>query len=86
MARGPLMSGHCAFPTGPEHTQCRGGIAANPDKEWQPCPCHCHLGDEYECECGRPIHETDLWLGDGETTYVHIEPKTGRAVGEVCTS
>ena len=90
MSRKPLMTGHCAFPasniTDP-HARCLGGNRANPDKEWQPCPCECHLGETYECGCGRLIREAPLWRdfeGDEDMIYVHIE-ESGRAVGEHCT-
>jgi hypothetical protein len=88
------MSGLCAHPQTAEpdqsHRRCSGGNEANPNREWQPCPCHCHLGEEFECGCGRPIREAPLWQTGYESdldemVYVHIEPTTGRAVGEECS-
>lgn len=89
MALKPLMSGWCAHPSGGEvdsHTRCKGYNTANPGKEWQPCPCLCHMGDEYQCgNCGRVIMEAPMWrpLVEGEdATYVHVID--GRGVGEEC--
>lgn len=84
-----LMSGHCAHPSsdGDSHARCSGGQRANPRSIFQPCPCPCHLGEEYECgNCGRPVHEAALWPDDedGDVRYTHVEPQTGRAIGEVC--
>lgn len=46
-ARQPQLSGWCAkWSPKASHARCAGGNAANPDKEWQPCPCECH-GDEH---------------------------------------
>ena len=86
-----MLSGFCHSPAhdDPEgsHTRCRGGNKANPGKEFQPCPCHCHLGEEYDCgNCGRPLREAPLWENEDdpdEMVYVHID-KTGRAVGVEC--
>lgn len=87
-----MMSGHCQSPATSDpassHERCArngSGTRANPDKEFVPCTCSCHLGESYECGgCGREIRETVLWTGDGETeTYVHID-KDGRAIGEFC--
>lgn len=86
---------------GPSHSHDRcatlgAGSMANPDKEFSPCPCGCHLGtDEYECgNCGRPLREAPRWPNDfangdedadpDEMVYVHIDPATGRAIGEEC--
>lgn len=100
--RRPLMSGHCSFPAthlpGGEpagnhsHKRCEdmgAGSAANPDREFAPCPCRCHLGtDEFECgNCGRPLREAPMWPNEDdpdEMVYVHIELATGRAIGEEC--
>lgn len=87
-----MMSGWCRTPSNTDgvdsHTRCRGGNYANPAKEFQPCPCGCHLAEEYECgNCGRPLREAPLWPNEdepGETVYVHIDPKTGEAIGEMC--
>lgn len=77
------MSGWCSTPSVTDgvdsHARCRAGNAANPDKEWAPCPCSCHLAEEYECACGRPISLAPMWNPEGEETYVHINPKTGVA-------
>lgn len=94
--RRPQMSGHCMFPQSASphlsHERCgRNGagnraVPKNKDgiKEFAPCPCDCHLGDEYECgNCGQPIRETHLWTGDGEVTYVHVDHQ-GIATGENC--
>lgn len=91
----PLMSGHCLNPQTEQphlsHERCQaqgGGNRANPEKEFQPCPCACHLGEEYECgNCGRPLREALLWPNEdepGEMVYVHVDVKTGRAIGEIC--
>lgn len=98
--RRPLMCGHCAFPAthttegepldeSVSHGRCVGGNTANPDGEFQPCPCPCNLGDEeYECgNCGRPLREALYWPNEdepGEPVYVHIDSVTGRAIGEEC--
>lgn len=90
MARRPLMTGYCAFPASnveEPHTLCKAGNSANPDKEWQPCPCACHLGETYECGCGRTIREAPLWRdfeGDEDMVYVHVD-NTGRAFSEECS-
>lgn len=89
--RRPMMSGFCATPqtVNPEesHARCRGGNRANPAREFQPCPCPCHLGEEFECgNCGRDLREAPLWINDDapdEMVYVHID-KDGRALGEEC--
>ena len=91
----PMLSGHCSVPQTehPElsHQRCERNGAGNthrPGKEFQPCPCGCHLGEEFECaNCGRPLREAPLWpssYDDADVTYVHINPKTGLAVGEEC--
>lgn len=100
--RRPLMSGHCNFPATHlsggrpagqhSHERCQAmgaGTKANPDKEWQPCPCGCHLDStEYVCEnCGRPLRQAPMWPNEdepGEPVFVHVEVSTGRAIGEVC--
>lgn len=90
--RRPLMSGHCAFPSASvggetSHDRCRGSNRANPQKEFQPCPCPCHYGEEYECgSCEQPIREAPLWPldEDGDMRYTHID-RTGRAIGEDCS-
>lgn len=90
VVRRPMMSGHCLTPETkhPEasHKRCRGGNNANPAGEFQPCPCSCHLGETYECECGGTIREAPLWPSDdGEMTYVHIDQsRGGRAIGPDC--
>lgn len=91
MARKPAMSGFCQHPSKTDgvdsHERCLKGNAANPDKEWSPCPCGCHLGEEYLCgNCGRPIFEAPHWRefeDDEDMVYVHVD-KTGRAIGEEC--
>ena len=89
MARQPMMSGHCMAPAtniADPHGKCKAGNRANPDKEWQPCPCECHLGETYECGCGRLIREAPLWRDfeeDEDMIYVHVED-SGRAIGEEC--
>lgn len=86
-----MMSGHCIAPAAnvPDpHSKCRGGNRANPDKEWQVCPCVCHLGEEYECgNCGRPIREAPMWrdfVDDEDMVYVHLDKDGTRAIGEEC--
>lgn len=99
MTRPPRMSGHCNFPqtANPEasHERCQKnghGNNWNPDKEFSPCPCTCHLEEHYECaECGGIIAEAPHWTGEwitdpDEMVYVHVDPETGRAIGEECYS
>lgn len=90
----PLMSGFCAHvstdpKTGEDsHGRCQGGQRANPAKVFQPCPCPCHYGEEYECGgCGQPIVEAPLWPYDvdGDLRYTHIG-RDGRAIGEDCAT
>ena len=94
--RTPQMSGWCSTVSilndGTEsHTRCTGGNRANPFREFQPCPCQCHYPDEeYECECGGVLKEAPLWPQEdedmeGEPVYTHIDPRTGRALGEECS-
>lgn len=106
--RKPLMSGHCASHIGhadlseaqaASHSRCvnnGGGNRANPQREFQPCPCAHHYNldadgnpaEVYECGgCGREIVEAWYWPldEDGETRYTHIDG-TGRALGEECVS
>lgn len=86
------MSGWCSAPSSndPEgsHARCHGGNTARPTKEFQPCPCPCHLGEEYECDgCGEALFEAPLWPNEdepGEMVYTHVHPKTGRATQEEC--
>lgn len=87
------MSGFCNWPSTEDREagihRCSGGNRANPYREFQPCPCPCHLGEEeYECGgCGRTIREAVDWENDddpGEPVYTHIDPETGRAIGEEC--
>lgn len=90
------LSGWCGTPQTehPEksHERCHmlgGGNRARPSKEFRPCPCKCHLGeDEFECgNCGRPLREAPLWPNEdepGEMVYTHINPRTGHAIGEEC--
>jgi hypothetical protein len=92
--RQPLMSGHCAYPSrGPDgndsHSRCLGYNRANPQGEFQPCPCPHHYEDceEFECSgCGRTIKAAPFWPldEDGDMRYTHIDPATGRATGEDC--
>lgn len=90
--RKPMMSGLCAFPqtAHPEesHALCRGGNTANPSREFAPCPCECHLGDErFDCaNCEFELAEAPLWPNEedpDEPVYVHVDHK-GRAIGEEC--
>src|SRR5690349_8335584 len=86
----PIMSGHCLHPQTADphlsHERCAkmgAGVETRATGTWHPCPCLCHLGDEYECgNCGRPIYETIYWIDDGEPTYVHVSD--GRVTGEEC--
>lgn len=88
--RGPLISGHCAFPgqdKAESHRRCAGSSRANPERIFQPCPCPCHFPEErYECGCGATIAEAPHYPldEDGDTRYVHVDPKTGRIVDEEC--
>jgi hypothetical protein len=79
----PIWSGHCQFPetAHPEesHARCQrhgGGSNANPARVFHPCPCHCHLGDEFDCSvCGYLLREAPM-LGpdeDGDMQYVHVD-------------
>jgi hypothetical protein len=88
-----MMSGHCGTPQSlhPEesHARCGGGNTWNPDKEFQPCPCPCHLGEDlFECaNCGGTLREAPLWPNEnepGEMVYTHVDTQTGRAIGEDC--
>jgi len=96
----PMMSGFCAFPStdgSDSHERCArigAGNWSNPTKEFAPCPCSCHLGEEYECAgCGRTIREAPMWPNYDPTDvdedgrpgmiYVHVDT-TGRAIGEEC--
>lgn len=87
------MSGLCAYPQTqyPEqsHARCLGGNRANPDKEFQPCPCGCHLGEEFDCaNCGHVLREAPCWPNEeepGEMVYVHVDHQ-GKAIGEECFS
>lgn len=93
-----LLMGHCGrgCPSS-SHERCHrtgGGQAANPDKEWQWCPCSCHLAkdeagepDLYDCQCGGVIALAPL-MGedeDGDPIYVHVDPRDGnRMIGLEC--
>lgn len=92
-----MMSGHCAYPQSarPEksHERCESQGAGNtacPSGDFAPCPCWCHLNNEdlYECgNCGGQLREAPRWPNEdepGEMVYVHIDPVTGRAIGEEC--
>ena len=87
-------SGHCGAPSigssvAPRrgsHARCKGGNRANPDKEFSPCLCACHLGEHYECGgCGRLIAEAVEvpWDVNDGPTYFHVGAD-GHAVGEDC--
>lgn len=90
--RQPVPSGWCAFPEtdnpGRSHLRCQEnghGNDAVPSKAFSPCPCHCHLGEVYECECGGQIAEAPV-LGedaDGDPIYVHINEQ-GNMTMEGC--
>lgn len=90
MPRKPLMTGWCGAPSETNgensHDRCKGYNTANPDKEWQPCPCPCHLGEEFLCgNCGRVIAEAPLWVADADPddpVYTHVVG--GRGIGEDC--
>lgn len=89
--RRPLISGHCASPQtanpAESHNRCRGYTRANPDKIFQPCPCRCHYPEEeYECQCGATIVAAPHWPADedGDTRYLHLDPRTSRIVAEEC--
>lgn len=85
--RKPMMSGFCSTPAKDKHeeshSRCRAGNSATPTKEWAPCPCFCHLAEEYECACGRPIALAPFWDTEDPETYVHID-RDGNAIGEDC--
>lgn len=89
--RQPMMSGWCAHPSETDgvssHSRCPGGSTANPNREFQPCPCWCHFGEIYECaNCGEELAEAPCWPEDedGDMRYTHIDPKTRRATGGEC--
>lgn len=89
----PVPSGWCSFPETdhPErsHERCQAqgaGSTNRPGGKFSPCPCHCHLGEVYECECGGLIAEAPV-LGpdpeDGDIIYVHINDQ-GNMTMEGC--
>lgn len=88
-----IPSGHCSFPQTEDptksHERCAangGGSRANPKKVFNPCPCSCHYGEEYECGgCGRTIVECLAWPFDvdGDMHYTHVDAR-GWATGEEC--
>lgn len=86
--RHPMMSGHCASPSKGSHERCQKmghGNTANPDKEFVPCPCECHLAETFECECGGTIRLAPHWDPSDAETYVHVDLKRdGRAIGTEC--
>jgi hypothetical protein len=85
------MSGFCAFPA---TERVRNGVVEPVPPEYSHercllsgCPCSCHLGEEYECGCGRTIREAPLLTNDeapDEMVYVHVDRETGRSIGEEC--
>lgn len=92
-----LLSGWCNLANPPSsHERCAGGQSANADKEFQGCPCQCHLGETFECGgCGEDIREAPMMLrlwGErdpegnliDDMVYTHIDLADGRAVGEEC--
>lgn len=100
MNRNPQMSGHCRFPQThkPEesHARCNGGNYANPRREFQPCPCWCHLKDEtFECaNCPGWLVEAPFWENDDpddvdengnpNPVYVHVD-ENFNAIGVECS-
>ena len=86
----PQMSGWCRFPetADPEgsHARCAGGNTARPTREFQPCSCTCHLGEEYDCgNCGNTLREAPYWPNEDEPdemVYVHVID--GAVTGEEC--
>ena len=84
------MSGFCQFPQTSDpaasHARCPGGNTARPTREFQPCPCTCHLGEEFECgNCGSELREAPMWENEdepGEMVYVHVID--GAVTGEEC--
>lgn len=85
--RKPMMSGWCGSESPGSHERCPGYNRANPAKEFQPCPCPCHYGEMYECQCGGIIREAPLWSNEiepDEMTYVHINLHDGRATQMEC--
>ena len=88
-----MMSGHCAFPA--TERVLDGHVVPVPPSfshercQLSGCPCGCHLGtDEFECgECHRPLREAPLITDPDdpdEMVYVHVDPDTGRSLGEWC--
>jgi hypothetical protein len=80
----PIMSGFCAFPathdsygrqmSPKESCEKCPSYSVSPDGTMHPCPCLCHLGEQFECECGAPIFEAlNLPLDeDGDEPYAHL--------------
>lgn len=86
-----MMSGHCSFPaTERMHNGKVEPVSSSYSHEHCTlggCPCGCHLGDSFECGCGKTIREAPLMDNidePGEMVYVHVDPTTGRALGEEC--
>lgn len=107
VVRAPMMSGHCHTHSHQSvltelgtasHDRCErngGGNRANPNHEFQPCPCRHHYmaadgsaPEVYECGgCGKEIIEAAYWPldEDGDIRYTHIDGD-GRALGEDCAA
>lgn len=91
----PIMSGHCNFPQTADplksHDRCHDNGAGVTTRigegTFHPCPCTCHVGEEFECsECGDSIYEAPN-LGpdeDGDMQYVHISEDGLRVTGVYC--
>lgn len=78
-----IWTGHCQFPQTkhPEesHLRCQrggGGTLTRATGNFHPCPCTCHLGEEFDCSgCGYLIREAPV-LGpdeDGDMQYAHVD-------------
>jgi hypothetical protein len=90
----PIMSGHCQFPETDHpdrsHERCAengGGVKSKPTGLFHPCPCSCHLGEEFECQCGGIIRLAPA-LGrdeDDDEQYVHVDTD-GNLTFEGCRS
>lgn len=96
-----IMSGHCGNPATHDHKhrpvdpydsheRCQdlgGGVFTTSTATFHPCPCSCHVGEEYECSgCGESIYEAPT-LGPneaGEVQYVHLTTDGLRMTGVYC--
>lgn len=98
----PIMSGHCGNPATHNakheevdpylsHERCQangGGVTTASSGEFHPCPCTCHVDEEFECsECGDSIYEAPTMGPDenGDMQYVHISEDGSRMTSVYCS-